>query len=284
LIHGNQKQFTLDTAVCRGQPERAGHETKTLRIRFAKVLDISALTGWLEQKIDINASVLEAVTFFDHLLREMPSRTLIKLKRSFFPPQHGLKDPNRFNLGFGVQAVKGIFMSLKPVLTASLTPGLAVNLDVANSCFWEEQELKDVMMDLLQPPSSEFSHVQRMFQESDRSPQGWKRTRMYNVLKRLRRLAVIARYRDQQFRYIIADWEPEDPGNLYFTRGDKRISVAEHMRTKWDFTPMRWVPTIKTSKGSFVPIDSVRIEANQRYNFKLGDRQTAEVCDRKLLL
>jgi len=274
-------QFSLDPAVCKGLKGKEGKETKHLRIRFAKVLDMNTLHGWLQGKSDIDETVLEAMSFLDHLIRETPSQNLIRHKRSFFPPQALGKsldnDVDRYDLGNGVLAVKGIFMSLRAVLQANMQPGLCINVDVANTCFWDGIELQKMITSLLVAPRNEFSHVQRMFQETNRGPGHWKKSRMYQILKRLRKVGIVARYRGQEFRYIINDWIPLEPSEVKFQKDGKEISVTSHMRAKWDFTPLRWSPTIETTKKALIPIDSCYIEPNQRYPFKLSERQTSEM-------
>jgi len=46
--------------------------------------------------------------FLDHVLRETPSKTLIAIKRSFFA-----RTEERVRLGSGVEAMKGVYQSIR---------------------------------------------------------------------------------------------------------------------------------------------------------------------------
>lgn len=72
-------------------------------------------------------------------MREWPSRQYTQIKKSFF--QRG---EQRFDLGGGVEAFKGVFASLRPVLDDKFNKSLSVNVDVANGTFWRSQELTRV--------------------------------------------------------------------------------------------------------------------------------------------
>lgn len=52
---------------------------------------------------------LTATDFLDHLLREVPSKRLIAVKRSFF----ARGNVRRVLLGGGVEAMKGVYQSIR---------------------------------------------------------------------------------------------------------------------------------------------------------------------------
>lgn len=52
---------------------------------------------------------LTATDFLDHLLREVPSKRLIAVKRSFF----ARGNERRILLGGGVEAMKGVYQSIR---------------------------------------------------------------------------------------------------------------------------------------------------------------------------
>ena len=60
---------------------------------------------------------------------------MINLRRSYFHRQGGHQD--RFLVGQGVEALKGVYQSLR----ASEGQKLVINADVANSCFWQESPI-----------------------------------------------------------------------------------------------------------------------------------------------
>ena len=75
--------------------------------------------------------------FLDHLLRETPSKHLINLRRSYFSRNIGSEEAERFSVGNGVEAFKGVYQSLRVAEGAKLV----INADVSNSCFWQESSL-----------------------------------------------------------------------------------------------------------------------------------------------
>ena len=80
--------------------------------------------------------------FLDHLLRETPSKRLINHRRSYFSRM--LDNGDRTLVGFGVEALKGIYQSLRLVEGRKLV----INADVSNSCFWQESTLDHLAFSL----------------------------------------------------------------------------------------------------------------------------------------
>ena len=62
----------------------------------------------------------------------------------------------------------------------------------------------------------------------------------------------------------------------------KQISVAHYFKKKYSMNVISGIPVVKMTKkirGSpvFMPMDVLRIDANQRYNTKLSDTQTSNM-------
>jgi eukaryotic translation initiation factor 2C len=62
----------------------------------------------------------------------------------------------------------------------------------------------------------------------------------------------------------------------------KKISVAQYFKKKYGVTVMAGVPVCKMTKkirkeAVYMPIDVLKIDANQRYNTKLSDSQTSNM-------
>ena len=77
------------------------------------------------------------IDFLDHLLRETPAKHLINLRRSYFSRTIGSGSNERFSVGNGVEAFKGVYQSLR----VAEGKKLVINADVSNSCFWQESSL-----------------------------------------------------------------------------------------------------------------------------------------------
>ena len=76
--------------------------------------------------------------FLDHLLRETPSKHLINFKRSYFSRVANVHE--RTTVGGGIEALKGVYQSLR----AAEGQKLVINVDVSNSCFWQESTLDQI--------------------------------------------------------------------------------------------------------------------------------------------
>ena len=73
-------------------------------------------------------------------MRETPGKNLISLRRSFFDRL----TPQRSPLGFGVEAMKGVYQSIR----FGQGKRLVVNVDVSNAVFWSESPLMAVALQL----------------------------------------------------------------------------------------------------------------------------------------
>lgn len=159
-------------------------------------------------------------------MREWPSQQYTQIKKSFF--QRGQQ---RFDLGGGVEAFKGVFSSLRPVLDDKFNKSLSVNVDVANGTFWRSQELLRAVCQVLEcsPPQL----VQR-FKEARGN---WKNSFLKKDLKRLRRVGVSSTHGERPTQWTIEDFENKDAFEATFPDPDdrsKKISVAQYFKSKYN--------------------------------------------------
>jgi eukaryotic translation initiation factor 2C len=110
--------------------------THTVYIRHTRKVDFNHLQAFLDGQAPWSNDCIDTINFLDHVMREGPSQNYTQIKKSFF--QRG---EERFDLGGGVEAFKGVFSSLRPVLNDRFQKALSVNVDVANGTFWRAQEL-----------------------------------------------------------------------------------------------------------------------------------------------
>jgi eukaryotic translation initiation factor 2C len=127
--------------VAQGKPPRvikAGQKENkhTIFLRWTRQVDFNHLDAFLNGQASWSPDCIDTINFLDHVMREGPSRKYTQIKKSFF--QRG---ENRFDLGGGVEAFKGVFSSLRPVLNNQMQKSLSVNVDVANGTFWRAQEV-----------------------------------------------------------------------------------------------------------------------------------------------
>lgn len=133
----DDNRITVDLDAEEGRAPKPGKgNTHTVHLRHTREVDFHGLSAWLQGQAGWSTEYIDTINFFDHLMREGPSQQYTQIKKSFF--QRG---EQRFDLGGGVEAFKGVFASLRPVLDDKFKKSLSINVDVANGTFWRAQEL-----------------------------------------------------------------------------------------------------------------------------------------------
>ena len=101
---------SLDLDAERGIQAREGHSnTHRVKIRRTGRINLQVLQSYLDGTYQFDTTVLEAINFLDHLLRETPSSKLINIKRSYFAHE----PVDRMLLGGCVEAMKGVYQSIR---------------------------------------------------------------------------------------------------------------------------------------------------------------------------
>ena len=206
-------------------------------------------------------------------MREGPGRRLTQIKKNFFE-----RNDARADLGEGVEAVKGVFASMRPVLKDNLQKGMAINVDVANGTFWRAQELG---RSLTQVFGCTPQQIQQRFREAKKD---WKKSFFKADLRRYKRVGVTATHiKGNPTQWTIDEFVGEDATEVKFTNADGRtMTIADYFKEKYNVNVMPGIPVVKMTKkfkGTpvFLPVDVLRIDANQRYNTKLSDKQTSNM-------
>ncbi len=245
-------------------------------VRHTNTVDFTSLTMWLEHKCSFDNKCLEALSFLDHLLRQTPSQRYVQIKRSFFA--HG---GTRYLLGGGVEAWKGVYASIRPVFNGR--PGLAVNVDVANGTFWQESDLPRVAQQL-----ANISDQGRIGNDFHNSPHT--RRKLMQALNKLKKVAITVTHRNRESkpaRFVIKRVLEVDSKEYQFPlyqtdekTGERTqtqmISIFQYFWEKYQIVlQFANIPVLETTKGDVYPMEVCRIAPDQRYVFKLDDRQTA---------
>ncbi|KAH7138259.1 Piwi domain-containing protein [Dendryphion nanum] len=264
------------------EPAKPGKNKHTVFLRMTRKIDFASLGAYLNGKGDWNPVCIDSVNFLDHVLRERPSQRYTQIKKSFFE-----RGEARFDLGGSVEAFKGVFASLRPVLNDKFEKGLAINVDVANGTFWRAQSLSKTMEQVF---CMRWSQMQGRFMESRRD---WNRSTFKRDLARFRRIHVTATHRpDKDSKWTIDEIVGTDAYTTFFTDPDdrrdipegekKKISVSDYYKKKYNISCEPNMPLVmmtkKIRKGRvYIPIEHLTIEDNQRYNAKLSDVQTSQM-------
>ena len=262
-------RVNVDLDAEQGRPPKAGRpNTHRVVIKHATTIDFTALQPYLAGKADFDTKCLEAINFADHLLRESPSQRLAAIKRSFF--QAG---QTRFDLGGGIEAFKGVYQSMRIAHQQSGNHCLTVNVDVSNGTFWRAGPLPNAVMAVL----------------GVRGPQdvaaATRNENAFRQLKKLRRVQVFTTYRDGAHdTYTIDKFLQQSAMDYTFptkdaTGQESRMSIAQYFQQKYNIRLqyLNWPLVSMTKKNCVVPIEVLKLEENQRYNFKLDERQTSQM-------
>ncbi|OCL04728.1 Piwi-domain-containing protein [Glonium stellatum] len=272
-------RITVDLDVEEGRkinPERAGKNQHRIYLRKTKKVDFIGLSAFLEGKASWTNDCIDTVNFLDHVMRERPSQRYTQIKKSFF--QRG---EQRAPLGQGIEAFKGVFSSLRPVLNDKGAKAMTVNVDVANGTFWTSQPLIQAVMMHFNARSQ--ADVQVKFQNAK---QEWDRSYFRRDLKRFQRLHVTDTHRPgNATSWCIDKFIHKDPTEHKFewkktdangNQTKKLVTLFEYFRENYGITLQRNFPVVKmTKKEVYLPMDVLKIEANQRYNAKLNEIQTS---------
>ncbi|GAB7346160.1 hypothetical protein MBLNU457_4905t1 [Dothideomycetes sp. NU457] len=260
-------RVNVDLDAEQGRQPKAGRpNTHRVVIKRTTTIDFTVLDAYLKGRADFDTKCLEAINFADHLLREFASQRLTAIKRSFF--QAG---QTRFDLGGGIEAFKGVYQSMRIAHQPGNNHCLTVNVDVSNGTFWRAGPLSNAVAAVLNTSPNNIAGATRS--------EGALRQ-----LKRLRRVQVYTDYRGTHDNYTIDRFLDQTANSYTFTNKDAngrdvKMSIAQYFQQKYNTRLQHpdWPLVQMTKKNCVVPIEVLKLEENQRFNFKLDERQTSQM-------
>ncbi|KAF8860682.1 eukaryotic translation initiation factor-like protein 2C 2 [Acephala macrosclerotiorum] len=287
-----EQHVTVDFDVEKGRTPRDQNPDRCLCIiRPAKSIRMAVIKGYLNRQMPFDSTILEAITFLDHLMRQAPSEHYTMIKRSFFA-----RGGATTSLDNVVVAMKGVYSSIRLCNPKSSvgapSTGLAINVDVANGTFWASQDVHQAARNYLKQRNrmgnwDVFRNILRPVKYKD----GWTMSDDFKDLRKMSKLKFTVKHRgkgDDNKQYSIEKFtfEAREGGahskNTFFkwrnraAGTEEDISVYEYFRRNYNITIQMWdLPLIKTSKAGHFPMELCTIVANQRYAFKLSPDQTA---------
>jgi eukaryotic translation initiation factor 2C len=223
-------RITCDLDDEEGRPTKPGQRGNkhTIHLRHTRKVDFHAMKAFLNGQVSWSNECIDTINFYDHVMREWPSQRYTQIKKSFF--QRG---EQRFDLGGGVEAFKGVFASLRPVLDQAFNKSLSVNVDVANGTFWRAQELTRAVGQVFNCGPPQF--IQR-FKEARRD---WRNSQLKKDLRSFKRVGVSTTHLKEPVQWTIDDFEPMDANEATFPDPDdrsKKISIAKYFKGKYNIT------------------------------------------------
>jgi eukaryotic translation initiation factor 2C len=261
-------RMLVDVDKEEGRETRAGKSNEhRVVVRYTTTVAFDKLDAYLRGGVTFDQSLLAAINFLDHLLREWPSSQYTAIKRNFF--QHG---ETRYDLGGGIEAFKGVYQTMRIVHGGTQIPArLSVILDVANGTFWSQGRLLNTAVVICN--ARDPGDLSNKLRSNPRQGEIF--------LKKLRKLHVVARHREGLVDHIVIDrFIFKSAKEVKFeTPEGKQISVYDYYAQKYNHKLRFDLPLVKATRGrnTLYPMELLELETNTRYNFKLDERQTSNM-------
>ena len=264
-------RITVDLDQEEGRQVRPGGKENKHRIaiRCTNAVRIDTLLAYMQGQTDMDNAVLESINFLDHLLREYPSLQYTQIKRNFFA-----RGQQRFTLGNAVEAFKGVYQSMRIVHGGpSAKARLSINVDVANGTFWTESTVSNAALALTgKRDMNDLTNALRSQGDKGRAGQD---------LRKMRKLHVVANHRGgAEDKYVIEKFVYTGARDHKFEKDGHMVSIYDYFAKSFNIRlQFPDLPLCKMTKGknTVLPMEVLKIEQNQRYVFKLDERQTSNM-------
>ncbi|KAG4026171.1 hypothetical protein MFRU_044g00410 [Monilinia fructicola] len=262
-------------------------------IKQTTVIRMAALHAYLNKQIDFDNSVLCAINFLDHMLRQWPSEKYTVQKRSFFA-----RGPQRSPLDHTIEAMKGVYSSIRlcnHVPDGNAIRGLAINVDVANGTFWTSQDVMQAARNVCSARNRALNYdVFRTHLMPFRNAAGkYEKSAEFKTLEKMKKLKFHLKHHGKQEdkkvytikRFTFSNDEKYcktglNAKNHFFTPKEtgKETSVYDYFKYKYNINLQYWwAPLIETERAGFFPMEVCTLLPNQKYQFKLDPNQTASM-------
>ena len=290
-----EMRFTVDLDAEQGRTNNKKSNIFMITIRPAGTVRLGSLQAYLNGKASFDNSILECMSFLDHVLRQGASERFKLLKRSMFNQESETQRLNQVT-----EAIKGIYSSIR--LTDSINQGgigLGVNVDVTNQTFWVGQKFEQLVRNFLAVSDGRYRNLDVRSMAQALKPVkgkngGYTQSEAFKTLRRLQkiRFEVCHRGKSQDSkdyvvkRFVFDQSYGDEGGNARQVTFDKRmpdgttqkISVHDYFLQQYNARlqyPL--LPLIETSKGGMFPMEVCEVKRFNTYPFKLDSAQTQQM-------
>ncbi|KAH8673309.1 Piwi domain-containing protein [Xylariales sp. PMI_506] len=301
-IPRNEVRLTVDLDREAGRSVLGRSGVYYVHIRQSTMIRMEYLRSYLQRKSDWDSHVLECMNFLDHLLRQWPGETMQIIKRNFYPL-------NGADMGLDAIVVvrKGTYSAFKlgEVSPGSMSNGLVMNMDVANTAFWQQgATLAKVAQYLCTPhktkdmsgamPFGRLADALRPQRTEDRAGNTrWVQSDAFKNLRRIHRLKFTVTHRGKEANPRIYTVKRVMFDERYGPRGADSLTVTFSPRkpdgtfdapiTIFDYYLKKYgariglpdLPLVETEKDGYFPLEACKLIGFQRYAYKLDPDQTA---------
>lgn len=150
---------------------------------------------------------------------------------------------------------------------------LSIIVDVANGTFWTESQIHLAAVKLTN--SKDVNDlVQRLRRDGESKGAG-------KELKKMKKLHVVAYHRGKEVdQYVIERFFYKTARDSKFEKDGKMVSVYDYFAQAFNVR-LQYpdLPLVKMTKGknTLLPMEVLKIEQNQRYQYKMDERQTSNM-------
>ncbi|KAJ5916265.1 hypothetical protein N7504_000280 [Penicillium tannophilum] len=263
----------------------------TFRMKYRRKVNLDVIGKWLQKKHELDDSVIEALNFLDHLIRDWPTKQFFSHKRAYFfqsleetPSHKNIAHEFHYSLGAysGATCYRGIFQMIRPCVN-----GLQLNLDTAHAVFFSRISLLGTMKGLTKAGADDelarmlrpmidkqnVRHSTSAFIQLSKNLQGLRVQPDYNGCPFKDKSFIIDKLLDasaSEYKLMITDKS---------TGKEKSQSVADYFLRKYNKALEHpHMPLVKmTKEGVIYPAELLVIKNLQRWPFKLTDLQTGDM-------
>ncbi|KAG6045228.1 hypothetical protein E4U39_002591 [Claviceps sp. Clav50 group G5] len=294
LVDKGEMRFTVDLDEGKTSPDESSRNSTQFLIvlRATTQVQISAIRGYLDRKVQFNTSVQVALNFMDHLLRQWQSQHMIAIKRNFYPRDQKVKGTLLMS-GHVLEVFKGTYASIR--MSHNLVQGgtgLALNADVSNTVFWKgPQSVYELVRNFLGQCERRWEGLDAGSLAKELRPvrdrqRNWQASDAFKYLRRMRKLKFTIHHPNRVASdkvYTILDFafdakhgaEGATAKVVTFDHDGRKVTVADYYQQKYKANlENAGLPLINAGKGGFIPMEFAIIQPMQRYTFKLNREQT----------
>lgn len=219
-------------------------------------------------------------------MRQTPSSRFTTIKRNFFA-----RGQTRTLLGGGIEAFKGVYASMRIAHGGfSNLPGrLSVNVDVANTAFWTESSVLHTAGQLT--GARDANHLTTILGQAANSE-----SPAFRAINRLRKVSIYPTHMGlpleeaKKKTFVIDRFLPGKTARTHRIKIQMPGRDAMEEMTVFDYFQRRWnkrlqypdLPVVQMTRAIqgvklVIPMELCTILENQRFPYKLSDRQTTEM-------
>lgn len=296
----NVPSFSLevDLGADEGRPGRQRNQF-TLEVKQTCKVRLEALKGYLEGKVGWDNTVLECVSFLDHVLRQGPSERMRLIKRTLFNQYSETKQLNSVT-----EAIKGIYSAIR--LNDSFSTGgmgLGVNVDVANQTFWVGQKFEQLARNFLSCMDRKWDNLDYEGLRKALLPvkiagkggvETWGMSEAFKALRRLQNIRFEVKHRGDvkiskehkvkgiafgvQYGELGANAKAVTFDKKMPDGSTKKYSIADYYLQQYKTRIQHWyLPLIESTNAGLFPMEVCEVHRFNPYPFKLDPNQTSEM-------